>query len=54
MSRSFELLPWDKENEDYVRFQDRILSLSAAKRLDHALFLIPIGLEFMESNLVKG
>ena len=41
MSRSFELLPWDKENEDYVRFQDRILSLSAAKRLDHALLSDP-------------
>ena len=32
-----KLLPWDKENEDYARFQDRILSYSAMRRLDHAL-----------------
>jgi len=31
------LVSWDKDNEDYARFQDRILSYSAAKRLDHAL-----------------
>jgi len=31
------LVSWDKDNEDYARFQDRILSYSAAKRLDHAI-----------------
>ena len=35
------LASWDKDNEDYARFQDRILSYSAAKRLDHALLSDP-------------
>ena len=35
------LVIWDKDNEDYARFQDRILSYSAAKRLDHALLSEP-------------
>jgi len=41
MSTTTTLAIWDKDNEDYARFQDRILSYSAAKRLDHALLSDP-------------